>query len=110
MAVKPAEVRRRQTDAGIVMLGLLALDLPPITWWIDAGAGEGLEGQIDAGYDGRQRTVLDAWAAHFGVIPGWDANPDGTGFLKASTELGDVHVEVWAHFDEKPADLAAGAE
>lgn len=105
-----AEARRRQTSAGIVMLGLLALDLPPVSWTIDNAEDkprlEGLAMRFPRSLED-EHAVVKAWAAHFDVSPKWEVATKG-GYLKVVTAIGDVHVEVWAHLAERPDGVEDG--
>lgn len=100
-----AEIRRRQMDAGIVMLGLLALDLPPVSWTVDESSQQArLEGLASTFTSPENDiAVVNAWAAHFDVAPVWEVAASGRGgFLKAVTAVTGVHVEVWAGLRERP--------
>lgn len=104
----PAEIRRSQTSAGIVMLGLLAFDLPPISWTVDSGSEAWLEGLAMTSPEDDIAAVR-AWAAHFGVKPTWSVAASGVGgYLKAETTVSGVHVEVWATLKERPEGVEDG--
>ncbi|MGA5764502.1 hypothetical protein [Nonomuraea bangladeshensis] len=104
----PAEVRRRQRDAAIALLGLLALDLPTVTWTVNEERDVPLEGlamafsspDVDA-------ATVDAWAAHFGVTPTWQPHTSG-GYWKARAVVSGVRVEVWAGLPVQPASTPRG--
>lgn len=102
----PAEIRRLQKDAAIVMLGLLALDLPPVSWTVNDDKRQGwLEGlAMTFTSPDADIAVVNAWAAHFQVEPTWvDVASGRGGFLKAVTAVSGVHVEVWATLNKRPA-------
>jgi len=92
-----APTRRHQRDATVVLLGLLALDLPAAHWEVDANPYQARLSGMASGFEPAARTdVVRAWAAHLGVEPAYRSEgPGASGFFEAIATISDVHIRVW---------------
>ncbi|RCG21937.1 hypothetical protein DQ384_36365 [Sphaerisporangium album] len=111
----------RQQRAAVVMLRLLAHDLPAVSWGIssvgsirrsDRDAIE-LEGQLGSDYqeDIRRQAALEAWATELGVSPRWTSYRDGQGGkLFVTTVITGVQVEIWTVLNACPAEYRPPVE
>ncbi|MGW6498569.1 hypothetical protein [Nonomuraea angiospora] len=104
----PAVIRERQQAAADVMLKLLALDLPAISWQFtsiqlaDAEHRGELEGQLSGAHyeePAAVRAALDAWAAHFNTTPVPQSKDSLHIYVRGVVD--GVKVDVWGTI-EKP--------
>ncbi len=108
-----ATVIGRQQRATVVLLSLLAHDLPPAEWTIQAVVVtslppmvEGLirpAGLADPALDIRLAGLI-AWAGHLGVQPTWMTYKNGGGKLQATAVITGVQVTGWTPLPSCPAE------
>jgi hypothetical protein len=107
-----ADTIGQQQRAVVVLLSLLAHDLPPVAWNVYAVAAGSVPPMLDGllsttnGTPEMRLAQLKAWADHMGIRPTWETyeKGDGNGKLGITALITGVRVTVWTPLPSCPPE------